>query len=567
MLEAASPTNRPLAIDWQRGTAGPTAASGVVLRPQSLAVLRVLYDNDGKVVTKEQILAAVWPDVAVTDDSLVQCITEIRKAIADTDRTIIKTLAKRGYIFDSEVISSVVASSETVSPSRSWWSVAAVTATAFGLLAAAFVFHPITKPVELPAIAVLPFSNLGTDPKGDKFAEMMTEDVITDLSHSKDFAVIARNSTDVYKGKAVDIRELGRALNVRYVLEGSVAALPGRVRATAQLIDTKTNKHVWSERFEREGDDVFAVEAEVTNRIATSITGHDEAAATNERILIRRNPPQTWSAYDAYQVGLEALHHMSPATLPKAEEMFLRSLTIDPNFARAHVALAWANLLKVLYGLESPDTALPKMLSEAKAAESLDHDDGEAHVALAQAYSLSHDQSKMTAETARALTLAPNNADILVMTSVPLLQSGQSEQAVANLSKALSLNPNYPFWYNTTLYTAYFYAGDFAKSYEFAKEAAKSAPVNGEFLAMDAAYLGKTAEAEQARQALLKTDPDWSAEKLLTNFGTFNGSRELDILTVGATKAGIRLCLTNDEIKAIPNAVHLPICDAERKKV
>ena len=560
--------NAPV-IDWQRGRAGPDANSTIVLRSQSLAVLKILNDNVGKVVTKEQIMAAVWPDVAVTDDSLVQCITEIRKAIADTDRTIIKTLPKRGYIFEPRLALPEVVPERKHLPGhqRQRWGLFVVAATIAGLLVVALSFHTAPKPVELPAIAVLPFNNLGVDPKGDKFADMMTEDVITDLSHSKDFAVIARNSTDVYKGKPVDIRTVGRDLNVKYVLEGSVEALPGRVRATAQLISPITNTHVWSERFEAQGDDVFTVEAEITNRIATSIFGHDAAAAASERSLIRRKPPQQWSAYDAYQVGLEASHHMSPDYLPKSEEMFLRALAIDPNFARAHLGLAWVNMLKVLYGLEVPETALPKMLAEATAAESLDPEDGEVHAALAQVYSLLHEQSKMSAETARALTLAPGNADILVMTSLFLLQSGQSDLAVANINRALNLNPNFPFWYNTTLYTAFFYAGDFAKSFEYAKEAAKVAPVNGDFIAMDAAYLGKTEEVAGAKQMLETTDHNWSAERLLTNFGAFTGAKELERLTTGATKAGLRVCMTKDEIAAMPNATHIASCDAERARL
>ena len=567
MSTVATSSNRQLTIDWERGVVGLSAASAIVLRPQSMAVLKVLYENAGKVVTKEQLLTSVWPDVAVTDDSLVQCITEIRKAFEDAGRTIIKTLPKRGYLFQSGTVIIKSEPIETLHSKQNLWGYAAATALGVALFVLVLILRPATKPVELPAIAVLPFNNLGSDPKGDKFADMMTEDVITDLSHSKDFAVIARSSTQIYKGKPVDIPALGRELNVKYVLEGSVEALPGRIRATAQLINTATNIHIWAERFERQGDDLFAVEAEVTNRIATSILGHDAAAAVNERSLTRRKPPQSWSAYEAYQAGLEASHHMSPETLPQAEELFSRALIIDPNFARAHIGLAWINLLKVLYGLEIPDTALPKMLNEAKLGESLDPDDGEAHAALAQAYSLLHEQSKMTAETTRALALAPNNADILVMTSLPLVQSGQPEIAVFNLNRALSLNPNYPFWYNTSLYTALFYAGDFARSYDYAKEAAKTAAINDDFLAMDAAYLGKFDEAEQAKQALLKTDPAWSAERLLTNFGTFSAMREIDLLTHGASKAGLRLCMTIAEIQTLPNAIHLATCDIQRAKI
>ena len=554
-------------IDWQSGKAGPNAVAAVALRPQSLAVLKLLSDHTGQVVTKEQIMAVVWNDVAVTDDSLVQCITEIRKAIGDTEHTVIRTLSKRGYVLERSVLAPSHASAPVhgVHATTRWiWPAGAAVMAA--VVAAAFMWRPLPTPVELPAIAVLPFANLGPDPKGDKFADMMTEDVITDLSHSKDFAVIARNSTDVYKGRAVDIRAVGQNLHVKYVLEGSVEALPGRVRATAQLIDPVTNSHVWSERFERQGDDVFSVEADVTNRIATSLLGHDKAAANNERSLIRRKPPNQWSAYDAYQAGLEASHKMSKESVPQAEEMFAKAIAIDPNFARAHLGLAWVNFLKLLYGGSPADVALSTMLEEAKTAAALDPDDGEAHAALAQAYSLLKDSSHMTTEADRALALAPNNADILVMTSMYLVQSGKSDLAVSNINKALSLNPSYPFWYNTTLYASLFYAGEFSRSYDFGKEAAKAAPVNGDFLAMDAAYLGRMDEAVQARQALLAIDPVWSAERLLTNFGNMSGEAETTRLTTGATKAGLRICMTKDELAAMPGAVQLKQCDAERAK-
>ena len=552
-------------IDWERGRAGPDGLSTVQLRPQSFAVLKVLRQSLGKVVSKEEIMSVVWPDVAVTDDSLVQCITEIRKALGDVEHAIIKTLPKRGYVLELPALdqaSTINAPGTNASKMRPAYLAGIILAALVGL--AAFVLRPTQKPVELPAIAVLPFNNLGTDPKGDKFSDMMTEDVITDLSHSKDFAVIARNSSDVYKGRAVDARTVGHDLNVKYVLEGSVEALPGRVRATAQLINAATNSHVWSERFEAQGDDVFAVEAEITNRIATSIVAHDAVASDSERSLIRRKPPQQWSAYDAYQAGLEASHHMSIETTPKAEEMFKQALAIDPNFARAHLGLDWVKFLELMYGNEFPETALPKMLEEAKAAEVLDPDDGEAHAALAQAYSLMQDRSKMESEASRALTLAPNNADILVMTSTFLIQSGRTDEAASNIKRALDLNPNYPFWYNTTLFAAYFYTGDFAKSYEFAKQAAKAAPVNSDFLAMSAAYLGKTDESVEARKALLAIDPVWSAERLLTNFGNFSRDREVERLTTGATKAGLRVCLTKEELAAMPNAVHIKSCDSDR---
>ncbi len=573
-IGAGAAFSGPFYVNWQSGRAGPDAAKAVTLRPQSLAVLKLLFESAGQVVTKDRLVASIWQDVAVTDDSLVQCITEIRKAIGDSDRTIIKTLSKRGYILDLPNGTHLVddeppQTSGKASPSASsmteWRLAAGILLLGFAAVAA-LLWRPAAKPVELPAIAVLPFVNMGTDPKGDKFADMMTEDVITDLSHAKDFAVIARNSSEVYKGKAVDIRAVGKDLHVNYVLEGSVEALPGRVRATVQLIDAATNTHVWSDRLERQGDDVFAVEADITNRIATSITGHDKVASNNQRRLIRRKAPSEWSAYDAYQAGLEASHQMSKESVPKAEENFTKAIAIDPNFARAHVGLAWVNFLKLLYGGSPPEQALATMMAEAQKAANLDPDDGEAHAALAQGYSLVKDYGQMEAETGRALALAPNNADILILTSMFLVQAGKSDQALANVNTALNLNPSYPFWYNTTLYATLFYAGDYARSYAFGKEAAKAAPVNSDFLAMDAAMLGRMDEAAAAKKALEVLDQQWSVERLLTNFGNMTGETELNRLITGATKAGLRVCLRNDELAALPGAVQLKQCDAERAK-
>jgi Tfp pilus assembly protein PilF len=348
------------------------------------------------------------------------------------------------------------------------------------------------------------------------------------------------------------------------VLEGSVEALPGRVRANAQLIDAKTNTHVWSERLEREGDDVFALEAEITNRIANTLAGHDQIVSTDQRAVIRRKPPSSWSAYDAYQAGLEASHQMNNEFVPQAEAMFSRSLEIDPNFARAHVGMAWVHFLKILFGPTPPEVSLPSMVASAQKAVALDPDDGEAHAVLAQAYLLLKDTDNMEVEANRALALAPGNADILVITSLQLAQAGHSDQALANVDKALSLNPAYPFWYNTTLYATLFYAGDFGRSYAFGKEAAKAAPVNSDFLAMDAAMLGRKEEAAMARAALGSIDPDWSVERLLTNFGNLKGETERNRLLTAATRAGLRICLTKPEIATLANAVTLPQCDAER---
>ena len=156
---------------------------------------------------------------------------------------------------------------------------------------------------EKPSIAVLPFDNYGDDPQWERFADGITEDIITDLSHSKDLIVIARNSTEVYKGKPIDIRQIGRDLGVKYVLEGSIQSMGERIRVTAQLIEAATGSHVWSERYDRPVDDLFAVQNDVTQRIAATIAGYEGAVAEAERSLLRRKPPANLSAFDTYLLG------------------------------------------------------------------------------------------------------------------------------------------------------------------------------------------------------------------------------------------------------------------------
>ena len=212
-----------------------------------------------------------------------------------------------------------------------------------------------------PTLAVLPFDNIGDDPKWQRFADGITEDIITDLSHSKDLIVIARNSTGVYKGKPVDVRQIGRDLNVKYVLEGSIQSLGERIRVTAQLIEAASGSHVWSERYDRPVDDLFAVQNDVTQRIAATLAGYEGAVAEAERSLLRRKPPANLSAFDTYLLGMEAKHKVTKEGLIEAEGLFRKALELDPQLARAYVGLADVQFYLIDLGLApSVEEALSK---------------------------------------------------------------------------------------------------------------------------------------------------------------------------------------------------------------
>lgn len=249
------------------------------LRPKSFDVLRYLVEHAGRVVTKEELVKAVWPDVTVGDESLTKCISEIRHAIGDEGQQTIKTVPRRGYLIDVPI------SPVDHPPARPS---ADTTAGTPGVAWPLF---------DRPSMAVLPFTNMSGDPQQEYVADGIVEDIITELSRFSGLFVIARNSSFQWKGKAVDARHIGRDLGVRYVLEGSVRRAGDRIRISAQLINAESGSHLWAERYDRDVKDVFALQDEVARTVASILAAHVTRAET-ERTLLK--PPQSWQAYDHY---------------------------------------------------------------------------------------------------------------------------------------------------------------------------------------------------------------------------------------------------------------------------
>jgi TolB-like protein len=247
-------------IDWHRGVVSDGSGVSTPLRAQSLAVLRELYDRAGTLVSKDELIAKVWAGLAVTDDSIVQCIADLRRALKDDDHAIIKTITKRGYLLEKSFFDR--AESDAEAPNHQ---------TALKIIDRAT--QQVDKPVQKSSIAVLPFVNLSADTGQDYFADGLTEDVITDLSNVPGLFVIARNSSFAYKGKAQNIKQIALDLGVRYVLEGSIRKSAQRLRITVQLSDAETGLHVWAERFDRELGDTFSLEDELTAKIVANLVG------------------------------------------------------------------------------------------------------------------------------------------------------------------------------------------------------------------------------------------------------------------------------------------------------
>jgi TolB-like protein/class 3 adenylate cyclase len=307
-------------------------------------------------------------------------------------------------------------------------------------------------PSDQPSIAVLPFDNLGGDEMTGRLADGITEDIITDLARFRDLIVIARNSTLPYKDKPVDVRQIGKDLNVHYVLEGSIQRQADRVRVTAQLIDTAAGAHVWSERWDRPAQDVFAVQTELAESVATRIGGYG-LVATAGREMAKRKRPENLTAYDLYLLGIEAKHRLTEESEQEAIRLLHQALDLDPRFARAWTGLAWAYGIGA--GFASDETVLrQKALEAARRAVQLDPMDAEAHVALAESLGLLGDLAQAEAELERALQLNPNADTVLATYAGWASGFGKPKEGAEAAEKFIRVNPNYPTWATAASATA-----------------------------------------------------------------------------------------------------------------
>lgn len=303
-----------------------------------------------------------------------------------------------------------------------------------------------------PSIAVLPFLNLSGDPEQEYFSDGMTEDLITDLSKLSGLFVISRNSVFLYKGKAVRPEQVSQELGVRYVLEGSVRKVGNRVRITAQLIDATTGYHLWAERYDRELQDIFAVQDEVTQKIVAAL---EVKLSAGEQERVKRPPTTNLEAYDCFLRGLEYYSQRTQESNGHARQMFERATQLDPHFAAAYAVLGLTYLAEIAFQWDQSPQVIDKLLSLAQQAVRLDDSQPIAHEALAYAYlgKKQHNQAIVAAE--RAVALDPNSADAYQTLGDILSFAGRPEEAVTLIEKAMRLNPRYTASYLWSLGQAY----------------------------------------------------------------------------------------------------------------
>ena len=255
---------------------------------------------------RDTINRVIWSDIAVTDDSIIQCVRDIRRAIGDDEHRIVRTVPRRGYLLAADVTAKRGSSIGQERPG-------------------------LALP-DKPSLVVLPFQNMSADPEQEYFVDGLVEDITTALACIPSLFVISRNSAFTYKGRAVDVRDVGRDLGVRYVLEGSVRRAGNRVRITGQLVDAMTAAHLWGDRFDGALDDVFDLQA----RVAESVAGAIEPRLQRAEIeRVRHKATQDLGAYDYYLRGLASMHEGSGEAIRAAHGLFIRATELDPTYGAA----------------------------------------------------------------------------------------------------------------------------------------------------------------------------------------------------------------------------------------
>jgi TolB-like protein/cytochrome c-type biogenesis protein CcmH/NrfG len=474
----------------------------VHVEPQVFDLLVYLAQNRDRVISKDDLIASVWGGRIVSDSTLTSRINAARKAIGDSGagQKLIRTIPRKGLRF----VGAVRTQPDGVKPAE-----AAAPAPDNSGPEPSGAALPLP---DRPAIAVLPFSNMSGDPEQEYFSDGISEDIITALSKLRWFFVIARNSSFIYKGKAVHMKQVADELGVRYVVEGSVRRSGDRVRITAQLNDVSTGSHIWAERYDRELADVFAVQDEITESIVAAIEPQLYAA---ENFRAKRKPP---GSLDAWDLVMRALSHYWRVTRQDnmvAQALLEKAIAIDPNYGQALGVLATSHTFSAHMGWTDMVTVAPIAERAALAAIEVDSEDPWAHHGLAYAYLFARRFDDSLAEFELALRLNPNFSLAQAFYGVTLSYCGRWEEGDLAGRRALRLSPRDPLsaiYYGIVAY-AQFVGRNYDEAIRLSHEAIRQ---RGDFvgghrvLTAAAAMAGQHDVASAALQELRRVQPNIS---------------------------------------------------------
>lgn len=478
-----------VALDLTRGCARLDGRE-LELRPKAFKALCYLAQRAGRLVAKEELQKAVWDDVVVSDDSLVQCIRQLRHTLGDDQHRLIKTVARRGYLLDARVFEHTVNSSA-----------------------------PALALPEKPSIAVLPFDNISGDPEQAYFADGIAADLITSLSRTSSLFVISRRSSFAFRNESHDVRTIASKLGVRYVVEGSVRKAGSRIRLTTQLIEASSGNHLWADKYDGALDEIFDLQDQIIASLIGAIEPRLRAAE------IARASRKRADSLDAYDLVLRSLPKQAPMTkegLGEAIELLDRAIALSPGYAEALAYGAWCRVLRPSNGYSS-DPERDFREAADLAGRALKADPGNP-VALRSAgfvvFFMDRDYQTAWGLIDQSLAIDPNSASSWAWRGWVSAFAGEPEVATAEFAKAIRLSP-FDQWINTYsvgMAYALLTNGGFEEGLRWARKGLQEGPYWGaahRYLIAALSLTGRDAEARAAVQRYVALEPRYTVRHLV----------------------------------------------------
>ena len=482
----------------------------VNLTPKAAAVLGALLDRAGELVPKQTLFASVWHDTVVSDDALVACVQELRKALDDDSRQprFIETRHRRGYRFVPPVTQDLQGSQYS---SR-------------------------------PTVAVLPFANASNDPGQEYFSDAITQDIITALSKHRSLLVVARSSSFAFRGHSVDLRRAGSDLRADYVVEGSVGKAGTRVRIRARLVETESGAYVWAEQYDRELDSIFEVQDQIVATIAARI---EPEVGSAERLRATRKSQSALRAWDCFHLGMKHFYQSTPADNHEAQRFYRRAIELDAGLAQAYAWLAYAEVLEMVYFDAEPNAErLDNAVATARRAIELDERDAMTHFACGRALLASKVYQDAIAELESAVELNPNLAVVYCGLGDSLAYDGRFREAIPCFERAIQLSPHDPQRWACYAYRAlaHLLAGEFDSAVEWGTKATRVPNCHYWAFAHRVAalgYLQRPAELATAVADLLRRKPGFSCSFARERLFYIRDAAHIERYVEGLRRAGL----------------------------
>ena len=522
----------------------------VHIEPQVFDLIVHLVRNHDRIVSKDELIETIWNGRIISEAALSSRINGARRALGDngTDQVFIRTLHKRGFRFmgDVHAISALDAEAARLVPEDNvasdlgpgGVSVSAEVSRLDDVVSESVKAEATAR----PSIAVMPFGNMSDDPENDYFSYGLTEDIIRLLARNRWLTVISRHSTITFQGRAVDAREVGEQLGVRYVMVGSVRKNREAVRITAELIRAADGKQLWSDNYDLQLEHIFDIQDEMARQIAATI---EPELSKVEQQLAARKAPESLDAWDCYQRGLWHLWRFTTPGFDSADSYFQRAIAADPNFARGHGALSYVNLQRAFIDEPGDRTArLETALRQAREAVALDDLDCFCHCALGRVLCLTHHNDEAVAALDVSLELNPSFAQAYFAQGFNFLWYGREIEAETLLDRATMLSPrdsHISSFHHVRSWT-HFSLAEYDIAVEFARRATRQSNVTYQAFATLAAslgLLGERAQAEAVAVELLQRKPNYSTATARQELFFCNDVGFIDRFVEGLRIAGI----------------------------